>query len=163
MPTILIADDEPAFRKINRRYLEISGFDEDRGFRYIEAEGGEEAWDLYRSENPDFMILDDRMKDSTRGIEVAKRVREGYNGSEPDIDTGILIISGTLLKNEVPDNVGFLFKLYVSDDLVNKVRRYFDSVSRPKEVPLSEAETVVDMEVPNIQKSPDVDYQLEDQ
>jgi putative two-component system response regulator len=66
--TVLIADDEPAARKLLRRILEPAGY------RVIEAVTGRETLDLAKSERPDIFILDITMPDID-GVEICRRIK----------------------------------------------------------------------------------------
>lgn len=55
LPTVLVADDDPAQRRLIRLGLEP------RGFQVIEASNGREAVDLVRERSPDLVLLDLRM------------------------------------------------------------------------------------------------------
>jgi len=55
MLTVLLADDEDRFRQATRRQLEV------RGFRVIEAVNGKEAIAILNHENPDVIVLDQKM------------------------------------------------------------------------------------------------------
>ena len=50
--TILVADDEKEIRELLRLYLENSGY------KVIEAEDGQQALDILRSEKIDLCLLD---------------------------------------------------------------------------------------------------------
>lgn len=73
-PRVLIVDDEPSLRVLQRLTLE------DRGYTCDEASSGEEALELHASHgvgSPSWnvIVLDHRMPGLT-GIEVAKEIRE---------------------------------------------------------------------------------------
>lgn len=66
--TILVADDDPALRKLLQINLERSGF------RTLAAMDGEEALEMAAREEPDLIILDVRMPGPS-GIEVTRTLR----------------------------------------------------------------------------------------
>lgn len=68
MPTILIADDEPALRALVRATLDTGRL------RIIEAADGEETLQLARRERPDLLLLDWSMP-GRDGLEVARELR----------------------------------------------------------------------------------------
>lgn len=67
--TILVVEDEIQLNKMIRDYLETLGW------AAISAESGPEALDLFRSESPDFILLD-IMIPGLDGLDVMRRIRE---------------------------------------------------------------------------------------
>ena len=67
--TILVVEDESQLNKMIRDYLETLGW------AAISAESGPEALDLFRSESPDFILLDVMMP-GLDGLDVMRRIRE---------------------------------------------------------------------------------------
>lgn len=67
--TILVVEDEKQLNKMIRDYLETLGW------AAIAAENGLEALELFRSEEPDFILLD-MMIPGLDGLDVMRRVRE---------------------------------------------------------------------------------------
>jgi two-component system phosphate regulon response regulator PhoB len=68
MPTVLIADDEPAILELVRFTLE------GEGVRVLEAADGQQAMALALAERPDLVLLDLRMP-GLDGVEVCRRLR----------------------------------------------------------------------------------------
>lgn len=68
MPTILIADDEPALRSLVRATLDTGRL------RILEAENGDATLEVARAELPDLLLLDWSMPGRT-GLEVARELR----------------------------------------------------------------------------------------
>jgi len=68
-PTILIVDDEPSIRTLLRYILGRECF------RVLEAEDGERALELARTERPDVMVLDVMMP-RQNGFEVCRMLRQ---------------------------------------------------------------------------------------
>jgi putative two-component system response regulator len=66
--TVLIADDEPAARRLLRRILEQADY------RVIEAATGREALELAKSDRPDIFILDITMPD-VDGVEICREIK----------------------------------------------------------------------------------------
>ena len=67
--TILVVEDETQLNKMIRDYLETLGW------AAIGAESGSEALDLFRSESPDFILLDIMIR-GLDGLDVMRRIRE---------------------------------------------------------------------------------------
>ena len=65
---ILVVDDEPQIRRIMRAVLVT------KGYEVVEAESGEDALKVIRSERYDLMLLDINMP-GISGIEVCREVR----------------------------------------------------------------------------------------
>ncbi len=66
---ILIADDEEKIRKLVRKYAEREGYE------VIEAENGEEAYELAVKEDPDLVVLDVMMP-KMDGFEAYQKIRK---------------------------------------------------------------------------------------
>jgi DNA-binding NarL/FixJ family response regulator len=71
MPSVLIVDDHPVFRASARRLLERDGFEV-----VGEADDGASAIELARELDPDVVLLDVMLPD-TSGFDVAERLRGG--------------------------------------------------------------------------------------
>jgi DNA-binding response OmpR family regulator len=69
---ILVVDDEPQIRRIMRAVLVA------KGYEVMEAECGEEALNLIRSDKCDLMLLDINMP-GISGIEVCREVRTSFD------------------------------------------------------------------------------------
>ncbi len=81
MPTILVADDEPAIRRSLREILDFEGHE------IIEAEDGEEALQKAKAGGIDLILLDIKMP-RRDGMEVLEALREA------EIGTPVVMISG---------------------------------------------------------------------
>ena len=66
--TVLVADDEPAARRLLRRILEPAGY------RVVEAATGREALALADAERPDLLILDITLPDMD-GVDICRRIK----------------------------------------------------------------------------------------
>ena len=116
---ILIADDEPEIRSLLRLYLE------NEKYEIIEAEDGQQALELLRSQQPALCILDIMMP-KMNGLQAATQIRRLTNAP-------ILMLSA---KGEQSDRViglnmgadDYLVKPFFRDELLARVhsllRRY---------------------------------------
>jgi len=67
---VLIAEDDPMFRKILQSWLESWGY------RVRVAEDGEEAWKILQQDAPPELLILDWMMPRVDGIELCCRIRE---------------------------------------------------------------------------------------
>ena len=67
-PRVLVVDDEPAIQRFLQVALSAHGYD------VLDADGGEQALDVARTQRPDLIILDLGLPDID-GIEVTRRLR----------------------------------------------------------------------------------------
>lgn len=67
-PTVLIADDEPSLRRLVRATIRSDGY------ALVEAEDGEQAWELLRQHRPMVALLDIQMPGRT-GLELASAIK----------------------------------------------------------------------------------------
>ena len=65
---ILVVDDEPLFRKMQRRFLV------GEGFSVVEARDGDEAIIAYKNQRPDVVLLDVRMPGKD-GLETLRELK----------------------------------------------------------------------------------------
>jgi len=75
LQTILIAEDDPMFRRILQRWLETWGF------RVLVAEDGAEAWEYLRHKNPPEMMILDWVMPGMDGLEICRRARASSSGT----------------------------------------------------------------------------------
>jgi DNA-binding response OmpR family regulator len=117
--SLLLVDDEKAFREILRYELERAGYK-----NIVEAENGEEALDRVAKNHVDLILLDLRMP-KLQGEEVLRYVKENY----PKIS--VIVLTGRT-ENEVKKTVlelgadAYIEKPYDSVELfisINKVLR----------------------------------------
>jgi two-component system cell cycle response regulator len=93
--TILIAEDDPIFRRLLQSRLQSWGY------RVIAAEDGTRAWELLQQANtPDLLILDWLMP-GVNGIELCRRIR----AKQRDRYQYILLLSGKDEKQDVVDGL----------------------------------------------------------
>lgn len=98
---ILVVDDEASIRQIVEARLNMAGFD------VVTAGDGEEAMEVYRSEQPDLIVLDIMMP-RVDGIQVCREIRK--QDSVP-----IIMLTA---KGEIPDRINALEM--GADDYVTK-------------------------------------------
>jgi two-component system cell cycle response regulator len=67
---VLIADDDPMFRRILQRWLETWGY------RVIVAEDGAQAWSILQHERPPELVILDWVMPEIDGTELCRRIRE---------------------------------------------------------------------------------------
>ena len=103
---ILIADDS----KINRMVL--AGYLADLQCEVVEAKDGREAWELFKAQKFDYVLLDIQMP-FIDGVEVSKRIRDLYNQGKAPSLKGVFAItaggdaSGFITEEERHDTLGF--------------------------------------------------------
>ena len=100
---LLIVDDSVENRFVLRRLLEQGGF------TVLEAAGGQEAINLYKSDPPHLIWMDLRMP-GTDGNEAARRIRELESGMRTPI---IALTAGVMDDEERPSHHGRLFDDWV--------------------------------------------------
>ena len=111
---ILIADDEPEIRSLLRLYLE------NEKYEIIEAEDGQQALELLRSQQPALCILDIMMP-KMNGLEVLKTIRDKKN---------MIPILMLTAKAEIDDKVegldlganDYLTKPFAAKELLARIR-----------------------------------------
>ena len=114
--TVLVVDDERISRHVASRMLR------ELGLRVLEADGAEEALDVFRiSQQPIDLVLLDVVMPETDGAELAKQVLTHRPGQR------ILFMSAhpaeVLAEHGLQDlGVDFLAKPYTMDELLSKVR-----------------------------------------
>jgi two-component system, OmpR family, response regulator MtrA len=90
MTTVLIADDDMAMRML------IGAAISDGDYIVVEAEDGDEAWDVIRKHRPRVALLDVQMGGQT-GLEVTRRIR-----SSPDVcDIAVVLVSAKTQDTDV--------------------------------------------------------------
>jgi DNA-binding response OmpR family regulator len=90
--TLLLAEDESSIREGLKELLELEGF------RVIAAEDGAEAWDCWKAEAPQILILDVMMP-KVSGFDLCRRIRA------EDVKVPILFL--TAKAEEIDQIVGF--------------------------------------------------------
>ena len=82
-PLVLVADDEPSTLALVASHLR------GKGYRVIEANDGDDAWDKACRELPDLVVLDVMMPGMS-GWEVCRKIREAVSLAH----TGIVMLTG---------------------------------------------------------------------
>ncbi|MCU0546605.1 MAG: response regulator transcription factor [Oscillatoriaceae cyanobacterium Prado104] len=97
---LLVVDDDPAIRNLIHRYLSQQGYQ-------VESAGdGETAWELFEQHNPDLVILDWNLPDTT-GYKLGEEMRER---------TDVFVVMLTSRTDEIDVVKGFT----IADDYVTK-------------------------------------------
>jgi two-component system, cell cycle sensor histidine kinase and response regulator CckA len=118
--TVLVVDDERVSRHVASRMLR------ELGLRVLEADGAEEALDIFRiSQRPIDLILLDVVMPETDGVELARQILAHRPGQR------ILFMSAhpaeILAEHGLQDlEVSFLAKPYTMDELRSKLRQAMD-------------------------------------
>ena len=88
-PTILLVEDDPTFQMVMAKQLEGAGY------RVPTASDGPQAEEHIREEEPDLVLLDERLPGG-RGIDLLRRIREGGHSmpvifltAQKEIDTAV--------------------------------------------------------------------------
>src|SRR6187200_3418514 len=110
MPLILVADDEPSTLALVTSHLR------GKGYRVIEANDGDDAWDKACRELPDLVVLDVMMPGMS-GWEVCRKIREAVSLAH----TGVVMLTG------IGENLNEMTSpLYGADAYVDKPFEFSD-------------------------------------
>jgi diguanylate cyclase (GGDEF)-like protein len=128
MPTILIAEDSPLYRRLLEQSFS------DTGYSLICAKNGTEALRLYAEHRPEIVISDWSMPDVS-GIEVCQRIRKQFFDEQPYI----ILLTGNADKEDVIEGLtagadDYLTKPFHSGELQARVRVGLRIVALHKEV-----------------------------
>lgn len=120
MATILVVEDEPNVRKLVTVNLL------QRGYRVLEAENGQQAFEHLSNKKPDLLILDIKLPDMT-GWDILDQIDNIPNVPK---DLPILVMTATPLdQNSIlkryPCIVEILVKPFNTDKLVSIIQRRF--------------------------------------
>jgi two-component system cell cycle sensor histidine kinase/response regulator CckA len=127
--TVLVVDDERISRHVASRMLR------ELGLRVLEADGAEEALDVFRiSQQPIDLVLLDVVMPETDGAELARQILAHRPGQR------ILFMSAhpaeVLAEHGLQNlDVSFLAKPYTMDELLTKVRQAMDRPLAPPAKP----------------------------
>lgn len=118
--TVLIAEDDPAVRRITRNILEM------HGHSVIESANGSEAVAMFREncEKIDLLILDALMPE-LNGADAFSRIREIKPDAKALFVSGYAreILSGRML---LPDDADLIIKPVLPEQLLDAIRRTLD-------------------------------------
>ena len=122
MTTVLIADDEPNLRLLVSATLLSDEFD------VLEAEDGDEAWDLIVEHKPEIVILDLQMPGRT-GLELAESIRKTEDISE----TRVIMLTSKAQRADIERGYAagadvYLTIPFLPIELLNAVERAMDAV-----------------------------------
>ena len=119
--TVLLAEDEPLVRKLVAQVLR------DRGYRVLEGGTGQEALEIFQSQEPGSiqLLLTDVVMPQMGGIELAQRITD----IQPN--TKVLFASGytqepLFLAGDSSQEIRFIQKPFLPDALALKVREVLD-------------------------------------
>jgi CheY-like chemotaxis protein len=127
---VLVVDDERISRHVASRMLR------ELGLRVLEADGAEEALDVFRiSQGPIDLVLLDVVMPETDGVELAQQILAHRPGQR------VLFMSAhpaeVLAEHGLQDlDVLFLAKPYTMEELLAKVRQAMDREESPLTHPL---------------------------
>ena len=122
MTTVLIADDEPNLRLLVSATLLSDEFD------LLEAEDGDEAWDLIVEHQPEIVILDLQMPGRT-GLELAESIRK----TEGVRHTRVIMLTSKAQRADIERGYAagadvYLTKPFLPIELLNAVERAMEAV-----------------------------------
>lgn len=115
--SVLVVDDDGAFREIATRILQ------DAGYTTAEAASGEEALEVARQGHPDVVVLDVRLRGPLSGHEVCRIIKR-----ELQPEPAVIFVSGA--RTESFDRVGgllvgaddYVIKPFAADEFLARVR-----------------------------------------
>jgi len=109
--TVLVVEDNPAVRQVALSTLHSLGF------KVLEAETGDEAARLLKTENDITLVLSDvRMPGELNGIDLARLIQR----EQPDIQ--VLLTTGYFDGDDKLEDLNLLYKPYRATDLAEKIR-----------------------------------------
>jgi DNA-binding NtrC family response regulator len=111
---VLIADDEPLIRR------SVKGALVEEGFQATEAASGAEAWERFREDRPDVVLLDLRLGD-VDGLDLLRRIRQ----EAPDVKVVLISAHGSIESAVAAMKLGaydFIKKPFELDEIVAAVR-----------------------------------------
>lgn len=103
MPTVLIADDEPAMRMLLAATIESDAY------QVVEARDGNEAWTMIKQQKPALVLLDVQMPGRT-GLEILASIK-----SDPSLKaTRVILLTAKALASDVKDGLDAGADLYLT-------------------------------------------------
>lgn len=121
--TVLVADDEPAIRRLVRRMLE-------KDYNVMEAQNGREAIDMAYSYRPDIIFMD-MMMPEVNGLSACYAIKA--NESTREIPVVMLTGIGYELNKKLSEDImgadGYITKPFTRESLLQEMRRLMPPVS----------------------------------
>jgi CheY-like chemotaxis protein len=103
MPTVLIADDEPAMRMLLAATIESDAY------QVVEARDGNEAWTMIKQHKPALVLLDVQMPGRT-GLEILASIK-----SDPSLKaTRVILLTAKALASDVKGGLDAGADLYLT-------------------------------------------------
>ena len=115
---ILVADDEPHIRDLLRLLFKDEGYD------VVEAEDGEEAYEVAKKEKPDLIILDIMMP-KVDGYQAYHSIRS--DAELKDVPILILTAKAEPIYNRISKGIGadaHITKPFDADDVLKKINKF---------------------------------------
>ncbi|MCG7391563.1 ATP-binding protein [Microvirga sp. ACRRW] len=113
--TVLVVEDNPAVRQVAISTLNSLGFD------VIEAENGDEAADILKSNERVRLVLSDvRMPGGLSGVDLARIIK----AEKPEVH--VILTTGYVDDEETIEDVEILYKPYRATDLAEKIQALLD-------------------------------------
>tara|TARA_Y100000031_G_C8026008_1_gene294913 strand:+ start:26 stop:394 length:369 start_codon:yes stop_codon:yes gene_type:complete len=118
---ILIIEDDDSMRKVERKLLELSGYE------VFEASNAKDGNALAVKEKPNLILMDIRLPSKKRGIGAAKILRK----QEQTSDIPIIFVTGYKKGEETKEiqgiaNSGYITKPFESNDLLKAIEKYIN-------------------------------------
>jgi DNA-binding response OmpR family regulator len=117
---ILVADDEPHIRDLLKLLLEDEGYD------VVEAEDGEEAYQVAKDEKPDVIILDIMMP-KVDGYQAYHSIRS--DADLKGIPILILTAKSEPIYNRISKGIGadaHITKPFDADEVLSKLKKFIE-------------------------------------
>lgn len=122
---LLLAEDEPSLGQIVKESLET------RNFEVFHAENGEEAFELYKKEHPEVLVLDVMMPKKD-GFTLAKEIRE-ENKNIPIIFLTAKSQTKDVLEGFKHGGNDYLKKPFSMEELIVRIHSLLDRISLKKD------------------------------
>ena len=124
---VLLVDDMQSFLSMTKSVLQTFGFK-----HIFTAQNGEEAFELVKEHNPDF-ILTDWIMDGMDGVELTKKIRTDPMSPNPYVPIIMMTGFSSKLRVEEARDSGiteFLVKPFTAKDLYSRV---FQIIEKPRQ------------------------------
>ena len=123
--TILLAEDEPALGQIIKESLET------RNFNVLLCDNGEKAFDVYKKESPELLVLDVMMPKKD-GFTLAKEIRE-ENSTIPIIFLTAKSQTKDVLEGFSHGGNDYLKKPFSMEELIVRIHALLDRINLKKD------------------------------